>query len=418
MTKLKSVDAETLLYKPLDPTIFIVEGLIPCGLTLFCGSQKIGKSWLMLDLCCKVSSGQSFWDCPTRECDVLYLCLEDTVARIQNRLFTLVDEASPRLRFSNELHTLGQDLIEYLEDYFQSYPELKLIVIDTLQKIRDTTSENAYAHDYGDLSKLKLFADRHQLAIVVVHHVRKAGDADVFNQISGTMGLAGCADASFVLKRESRAANTARLFLTGRDVEYQEFELRFNDCRWELIGRKTEKELTAEQAPDVLYAVLALMESCDEWHGTASELLETIGVDDMKPMVLAKYLNQHHFTFLADNQIEYSSGRTHEGRYIRLRRKPNDGAAAVQDDAVTRDAKYKTYPDASPSRVTESPDDASKDAARESEPSLSGAATQSEENPRTADFPLMQEAPEAVLAERASVPKGSPEGTSGAPLTK
>ena len=399
MTKLKSVDAETLLYKPLDPTIFIVEGLIPCGLTLFCGSQKIGKSWLMLDLCCKVSSGQPFWDCPTTECDVLYLCLEDTVARIQNRLFTLVDEASPRLRFSNELHTLGQDLIAYLEDYILSFPGLKLVVIDTLQKIRDATSENAYAHDYGDLSKLKLFADKHRLAVIVVHHVRKAGDTDVFNQISGTMGLAGCADACFVLKREARSANTAKLYLTGRDVEYQEFDLRFQDCRWELIGRKTDKEIHEAKVPDVLYQVLELMELYDAWEGTASQLAATLKLENMNPTVLAKYLNQHRLTFLEDHQIIYSTGRTHAGRYIRLERKREAG---TQGDSVTRDARdaeYGIYPNAS--RVT--PTD---------------AGTQSEESPRAVDSPLMKEAPEAILSERASVPKGSPEGTSGAPLTK
>ena len=48
MKKLKTVDADTLLYQPLEKPSFIVDGLIPTGLTLFCGAQKIGKSWLML----------------------------------------------------------------------------------------------------------------------------------------------------------------------------------------------------------------------------------------------------------------------------------------------------------------------------------------------------------------------------------
>lgn len=51
MQKLKTVDADTLLCQPLDKPCFVVDGLIPAGLSLFCGSQKIGKSWLMLKLC-------------------------------------------------------------------------------------------------------------------------------------------------------------------------------------------------------------------------------------------------------------------------------------------------------------------------------------------------------------------------------
>lgn len=57
MQKLQTVNAETLLYEPLEKPSFVVDSLIPTGLSLFCGSQKIGKSWLMLKLCLCVSQG-------------------------------------------------------------------------------------------------------------------------------------------------------------------------------------------------------------------------------------------------------------------------------------------------------------------------------------------------------------------------
>ena len=100
MQKLNMVDADTLLYQPLDKPRFVVDGLIPTGLILFCGSQKIGKSWLMLKLCLCVSAGLPFWEMETRAGDVLYLCLEDTFFRIQDRLFRLTDEADSRLHFA------------------------------------------------------------------------------------------------------------------------------------------------------------------------------------------------------------------------------------------------------------------------------------------------------------------------------
>ena len=187
MQKLSIVDAETLLYEPLDKPSFVVDGLIPTGLTLFCGSQKIGKSWLMLKLCLCVSQGLPLWDMPTRSGDVLYLCLEDTFFRIQDRLFRLTNEADKRLHFAVVSCKLSDGLLVQLEEYLKEYPDSRLIVIDTLQKIRTASKDNAYANDYGDISLVKDFADRHSLAVVVVHHIRKQNDSDVFNKVSGTM---------------------------------------------------------------------------------------------------------------------------------------------------------------------------------------------------------------------------------------
>ena len=97
------------------------------------------------------------------------------------------------------------------EDYLKDYPESRLIVIDTLQKVRTASKDNAYASDYGDISLIKDFADRHSLAVIVVHHIRKQNDSDVFNKVSGTTGLTGSADATFVLEKEKRASDTAEV---------------------------------------------------------------------------------------------------------------------------------------------------------------------------------------------------------------
>ena len=213
MQKLQTVNAETLLYEPLEKPSFVVDSLIPTGLSLFCGSQKIGKSWLMLKLCLCVSQGIPLWDMTTMEGDVLYLCLEDTFCRIQDRLFRLTDEASGRLHFAVASCKLSDGLIVQLEDYLKDYPDSRLIVIDTLQKVRTASKDNAYASDYGDISLIKDFADRHSLAVIVVHHIRKQNDSDVFNKVSGTTGLTGSADATFVLEKEKRAFNLEKMSL-------------------------------------------------------------------------------------------------------------------------------------------------------------------------------------------------------------
>ena len=276
MQKLQTVNAETLLYEPLEKPSFVVDSLIPTGLSLFCGSQKIGKSWLMLKLCLCVSQGIPLWDMPTMEGDVLYLCLEDTFCRIQDRLFRLTDEASGRLHFAVASCKLSDGLIVQLEDYLKDYPDSRLIVIDTLQKVRTASKDNAYASDYGDISLIKDFADRHSLAVIVVHHIRKQNDSDVFNKVSGTTGLTGSADATFVLEKEKRASDTAKLYVTGRDTPYQEYTLRFRDCRWELVERKTQEQLAKETIPDVLFRLVDFMRDKEEWIGTATERIPPI----------------------------------------------------------------------------------------------------------------------------------------------
>lgn len=111
MQKLQTIDADALLYEPLEKPQFVVDGLIPTGLILFCGAQKIGKSWLMLKLCLCVSQGLPLWEMSTTQGDVLYLCLEDTFSRIQDRLFQVTDEANGRLHFAVASDKLSDGLI-------------------------------------------------------------------------------------------------------------------------------------------------------------------------------------------------------------------------------------------------------------------------------------------------------------------
>ena len=325
MQKLQTVNADTLLYEPLEKPSFVVDGLIPTGLTLFCGSQKIGKSWLMLKLCLCVSQGIPLWDMPTREGDVLYLCLEDTFCRIQDRLFRLTDEASGRLHFAVASDKLSDGLIVQLEDYLKEYPDSRLIVIDTLQKVRTASKDNAYASDYGDISLIKDFADRHSLAVIVVHHIRKQNDSDVFNKVSGTTGLTGSADATFVLEQESRASNAAKLYVTGRDTPYQEFTLRFRDCSWELVERKEQEQIERESIPDILFRLVKFMQGREEWTGTATELLEQMGETGMPPNIMTKRLNEYRASFLSENNIRYGYHRKKGCREISLTRQSGDG---------------------------------------------------------------------------------------------
>ena len=212
--KLKTIDADTLLSTPMRKTLFVVDGLIPQGLSVLSGSSKIGKSWLMLWLGIQVARGQPVWEFETHKNDVLYLCLEDTYARIQSRLYQIADEAPPELRIATTSFQIGNGLEQQIEQYLSDFPKTKLVIIDTFQKVRDSKSTGGksgmYAGDYDDVTALKNISDKYGIAVLVVHHVRKLKDiSDPFNEVSGSTGITGAADTNFVLKR-SRATTSCK----------------------------------------------------------------------------------------------------------------------------------------------------------------------------------------------------------------
>ena len=162
---------------------------------------------------------------------VLYLCLEDSFERIQKRLYELTDEPTDRLHFVIMSDSIGNGLEEQISDFKSNHTDLKIVFIDTLQKIREST-EKSYGSDYKELSVLKSLADKLGIAIVLVHHTRKCSDSDPFNMISGSTGLSGSVDGSMILIETKRGSRTAKLYCVGRDIENQEIALVFENSRW------------------------------------------------------------------------------------------------------------------------------------------------------------------------------------------
>lgn len=322
--KLQLVDADTLLSTPMEKTLFIVEGLIPQGVSMLCGSGKIGKSWLMLWLGIRVAQGLPLWELPTHLSDVLYLCLEDTRVRIQNRLYQLVDEAPPGLRFATMCGKLGCGLEEQIIDTLNDYPKTKLIIIDTLQKVRDSRSvvgkNGMYANDYDDISTIKEIADRFRIAIVLVHHIRKLkNSADPFNEVSGSTGITGAADTNFILKRR-RGEETATLLVNGRDVEYQQFTLRFENQVWQMVEHKDSAELHREEIPQFLFRLVDFLKDKTKWAGTATELLSAMQETETPPNLVTKILGRFSGEVLSPAGIEYKTKRTGQSRLMRFRK--------------------------------------------------------------------------------------------------
>ena len=302
----------------------VVEGLLYPGVYLFVGAPKVGKSFLMAQLAYHVSKGLPLWGYEVRQGAVLYLALEDDYPRLQGRLYRMFGEDSAAdLHLSIYAKQLNSGLEEQLKRFVREHPDTRLIIIDTLQKIREAGAEKySYADDYKVITSLKRFADGTGVCLLLVHHTRKQQADDKFDMISGTNGLMGAADGAFLLQKERRTDSAATLDISGRDLQDQRLYLKRDGERlaWELERRETEPY---REPPDpVLEAVAALVTAeRPEWRGTATDLAAALEVD-MKANALAMRLNVRAWRLSYEYHIRYESTRTHAGRSIRLTLEP------------------------------------------------------------------------------------------------
>ena len=296
MQKIQLIDAETLYYKPLEHPRMLIDGILSDGLAILSGDSKIGKSWMILWFCLKISRGEAIWGLPTSKTDVIYLALEDKDWRIQQRMQDLIDVPPTNLHFGFSCGKLGAELEGQIKLALKEQPSTGLLFIDTLQMVRDNVSSkvNAYAQDYRDLSALKKIADDHNICIFLVHHNRKEHDgSNVFNDMTGSTGIAGVADTCMVLRKEDRFGNDAVLNITGRDIEEKRLKLTMRKNVWEVTEALDTSALRRERIPQFLFQIADYLLKEKSFTGTMEELLAAIGDKTTAANVASKLVTRH-----------------------------------------------------------------------------------------------------------------------------
>ena len=296
----------------------VIEGLLYQGTYLFVGSPKIGKSFFMAQLAYHVSTGAPLWDYPVKKGTVLYLALEDDYRRLQERMYRMFGtDSTKNLYFSVSSKLLRNGLTDQLSGFIREHPDTTLVIIDTLQKIREVDSDSySYAKDYEIINQLKQFSDSWGICLLLVHHTRKQKSSDNFDMISGTNGLLGCADGAFMLYKETRTSNKATLEISGRDQQDQKIHLIRDEEKLCWNFEKAETELWKEPPEPLLECIANLVtEENPTWQGTATELIEKLGLD-MKPNVVSLKLNVNAGRLMNDYSIRYTNKRNHSGRMI------------------------------------------------------------------------------------------------------
>ena len=315
---LPTVNLEELFDEVYRDKPAIVENLIYPGTYILAGAPKVGKSFFVAQLAYHIATGQKLWDYEVKQSTVLYLALEDDHRRLQKRMCRMFGvEGTANLHFAVTSRKLGEGLEDQLEEFIDKHPNTRIIIIDTLQKIRQGGNDTySYANDYECVGNLKKFADQKEICLLIVHHTRKQQASDKFDMISGTTGILGCADGAFILQKEKRTDSTATLDIVGRDQCDQKLYLVRNQEKlfWDLDHAETEL-WKAPPDPIVLKILEFITKENPKWSGTASELVEILKLD-IPLNALTKKLNIGAGNLENDFGIRYENSRNHDGRRI------------------------------------------------------------------------------------------------------
>ena len=250
--------ADTLMATDFAPPKWAVPGVLCEGVSLLVGPPKVGKSWLSLGLGLAVGAGTQAFGCiPVRPGPVLYLALEDTPRRLKARMGKLLDgsPAPAGLQIATDWPPLPAGGDAAIAAWLRAHPEARMVVLDVFAKMRGPTPQGmgAYDADYAAVGRAKKIADHFAIAVVLVHHVRKAASEDFLQEVSGTNGIAGAADATLVLKR-ARGQHDGVLHVTGRDVEESEHALVFQPetGQWRMSDRPADEHALGDTRAAIL----------------------------------------------------------------------------------------------------------------------------------------------------------------------
>ena len=252
--RVDEIDGFTLLHKNFKPMSWAIDGFIASGLTILAGGPKVGKSIFALHIALSIClGGYAFGKVKVKKGSVLYMALEDTKLRVKERIKESnidfndeAEEAMKNLTLTTAVPRQHDGGLEYVRDWLDAHEDARLVIIDTLQMFRKQLSgkNSMYSEDYDVVSEIKKLADEYGVAILIIHHLKKAMSEDWLNEVSGSQGIAGAADTILSLKR-ARTENRGILHRTGRDVEEKDFTMELDGFGWILKGDADEFE-----APD------------------------------------------------------------------------------------------------------------------------------------------------------------------------
>ena len=262
LADLDGMTAAELLRQDFDPPQYVVEGVIPEGVTLLASPPKIGKTFLCMNIALAVATGsKALGKADAKEGRVLYVDLDGSKRGAQSRLQDMLrdDEADAlddleHFDYYSEFPRVDDeepaDALAYLRRYLQTYDDVQLVIFDTLADVRPKTSgtRNMYEVDREALTPFRDLVHEMGTSAVFVHHTNKGKHGDHVKRVSGSSGLASAVDNILIMSKE-RGQHDAELQVTPREEEEVSLRLTFDAHvkTWRLEGPADQFAKTKER---------------------------------------------------------------------------------------------------------------------------------------------------------------------------
>ena len=250
LEQIKGIAVSELMEMEFPELKWIVQSIIPEGLSILCGKPKAGKSILSLNLAIAVATGGMALDkISVEKSGVLYLALEDTQRRLKDRFEKALQDSDPpdNLIVRTEFKSITDGGIKQLDIWLNQHKDVGFVIIDTYAMIKGKKSDNTdiFLDDYRELVKIKRVADHHKIGILLIHHTRKEPSDDVFDTVLGSTGITAAADTIIMLTNN----NKGTLYVRGRDVEEDQFEIELDSTTlsWVLVDNAGKYSLSPER---------------------------------------------------------------------------------------------------------------------------------------------------------------------------
>lgn len=255
--KSRLVSTAELMARAKDYTDWLIEDLLPINeLILLAASPRAGKSLMAMNIAQCVASGSNFLDRPVTQGNVIYVQCEDSETKTKQRAIAQGwDEKLP-------VYWLDKFKLSELPELIELAKELepRLIVLDTLSRVRDDAIGESSAEMGRILEPLQEFAREFNCCVLPVHHTGKikadnADSLDIFDTIRGSSAIRATCRGTLVI---AAGENGYRLCAeNGYGKQDLEIHMNLATLTWKLIGRwnVTANQSQSEQILDFLNKV-------------------------------------------------------------------------------------------------------------------------------------------------------------------
>lgn len=211
--------AADLLNADFPEPQWLVPGILPAGLTLLAGRPKVGKSWLALQIAHAKGIGGEVFGAAVDKGSVLFLALEDSPARLADRMKLQSWTAEADVQFQTSC-TVAELAAILDRDRFD------LVVIDTFSRLFLDVDQDDVSATTKALGQLQDLAQAGGFSVLLLDHHRKGADGDAVLDVLGSTGKSAVADTIAGLFRH-RGERDATFKTVSRDCEEVELTLRF-----------------------------------------------------------------------------------------------------------------------------------------------------------------------------------------------